>query len=68
MEKKIELLPPTMPNFISMKMPGGKKEDGLQNDFKISITELSAKEAEEYGELMKRSFIEHHKSKLTKQL
>ncbi len=33
MEKKIELLPPTMPNFISMKRPVGKKDHGdIDND------------------------------------
>lgn len=63
MEKRMKLLPPMMPNFISMERPAGLRQEGFKDDFKISITELSLIEAEQYGELMKQSFIQHHKEK-----
>lgn len=65
MEKKIKLLPPMMPNFISMEMPAGLKQDGLNIERgKLSITDLTKEEAEEYGELMKQEFIKHWSNKV----
>lgn len=61
MEKKIKLLPPSMPNFISIETPPRPRQWGLQEGYKIRVCELSDTEAEEYGELMKQTFIEHHK-------
>lgn len=64
MEKKLKLLPPMMPNFISVDRPVGKRQDGFNADnFKFPIQELSEEEAIEYGELMKQTFIEHWKNK-----
>ena len=62
MEKKFKLLPPTMPNFISMETPVGKRQDGIGEPRRISIAEFSEEEAEQYGELMKQTFIEHCKN------
>lgn len=60
MDKKFKMLPPTMPNFIAMEIPDsnayGKKPA-------ISITQLTKEEAEQYGELMKQSFINHWEKK-----
>jgi hypothetical protein len=53
MEKKFELLPPIMPNFIRLKS---------QSDT-FPIAKLTKAEAEEYGELMKQEFIKHWKNK-----
>lgn len=50
MEKKIELLPPHMPNFIRTSI--GQT---------IPIGNLYEDEAEVYGELMKKEFIKHWK-------
>lgn len=65
MEKKIRLLPPVMPNFISVEIPEWSQVEGIK-DFKISIADLTDKEAEEYGELMKQQFIAHHHNKYRK--
>lgn len=65
MEKKIKLLPPMMPNFISTEMPSGERQDGLNIERgKFSITDLTKEEAEEYGELMKQEFIKHWRFKV----
>jgi hypothetical protein len=53
MEKKFELLPPMMPNFVRLRQDGFKVSEGLP------ITDFTKKEAEEYGELMKQTFIAH---------
>lgn len=63
MEKKLKLLPPMMPNFISIERPIGQRQDGFNLNFKIDILELSEEEVVEYGELMKQTFIEHWKNK-----
>ena len=61
MEIKVKLLPPLMPNFISMETPPRPRQEGLQERPKVRVCELSDIEAEEYGELMKQTFIKHHK-------
>lgn len=61
MERKVKLLPPMMPNFISIESPPRPRQEGLVERYKISVSELTNDEAVEYGELMKQTFIEHHK-------
>lgn len=61
MEKKVKLLPPLMPNFISIETPPRPRQEGLQEKYKIRVCELTESEAIEYGELMKQTFIQHHK-------
>lgn len=64
MNKTIKLLPPMMPNFIFQEMPTVKREDGFDPDRgKIPITDLTEAEAEEFGELMKKTFIKHWRNK-----
>lgn len=53
MEKKVKLLPPIMPNFARIE-----QSQGMVNA-SIPIRKFTATEAEEYGELMKQTFIEH---------
>jgi hypothetical protein len=66
MKKSFELLPPMMPNFISYKIPPRPRQEGFNADGnKLPIEELSKDEAEEYGELMKQTFIQHWQSKTT---
>lgn len=64
MEKKLKLLPPSMPNFISFEQPPGLRQDGMKS-FGIPITELNEQEAAEYGEFMKQSFIDHWNKRRT---
>lgn len=51
MEKKIKVLPPMMPNFIKLE---------IDNSW-ISVQNLTQDEAEQFGELMKQTFINHWK-------
>ena len=66
MNKEFKLLPPTMPNYISIEQSIKQRQDGF-NPFTISVSELSFEEAEQYAELIKQSFIEHHKNKVINQ-
>ena len=66
MEKKFELLPPTMPNFARFKKEAGLRQDGFKVDEDFPISNFTKQEAEEYGELMKQTFIAHWESKQPK--
>jgi hypothetical protein len=60
MKKTFKIKPPIMPNYVQLEMPPGKRQDGLQMDKgKIPISDLTREEAEEFGELMKQTFIKH---------
>ncbi len=63
MEKKFEVLPPTMPNFVRFKKEAGLRQDGYKVDGGFPITNFTEKEAEEFGELMKQEFIKHYNKK-----
>ena len=63
MQKKFEILPPSMPNFVHFKKEAGLKQDGIKIDDGFSIGNFTREEAEEYGELMKQTFIEHWERK-----
>jgi len=67
MELKVKLLPPMMPNFISIEMPPRPRQKGLPEGYKIRVCELTDEEAIEYGELMKQTFIQHHKEHLERE-
>ena len=65
MEKKFELSPPGMPNFISVDIGTTVRR---QDDFDprrniIPVASLTEEEAVEYGELIKQTFIRHWKNK-----
>jgi hypothetical protein len=64
MEKKFELLPPTMPNFIQFKREAGLKQDGFKVDGGLPISELTESEANEYADLMRATFITHWMNKV----
>jgi hypothetical protein len=59
MEKKIELLPPSMPNFVRFQLPATLRQEGFKQSEAISVKDFTREEAEEYGELMKQTFIKH---------
>lgn len=69
MEKRFEVLPPTMPNFVRFKKEVGLKQDGFKVDEGFPISDFTIDEAYEYAELMKQTFIKHweekHKFKTT---
>ncbi len=56
MDKKFELLPPIMPNFIKVNIGQVIMRDETNS---INVSDLSSDEAEAYGELMKQTFIKH---------
>jgi len=56
MEKKFKVMPPLMPNYIRIE-----RDKSL-----VDIVDLSENEAEQYGELMKQTFIAHWKKLKTK--
>ena len=59
MGKKFEVLPPTMPNYVRFNKEAQLKQDGFKVDEGFDIANFTRKEAEEFAELMKISFIEH---------
>lgn len=63
MEKKFEILPPMMPNFVRFKKEVGLRQDGFKVDEGFPIVNFTKQEAEEYAELMKQTFIKHWQSK-----
>lgn len=65
MKIDFELLPPTMPNFISYKTNPGRRQDGFKSDKVIPVSSLTKEQAEEYAELMKQTFLNHWQNKTT---
>lgn len=64
MEKKFELLPPLMPNFVRFKQEAGLRQDGFKVNDGFPIIDFTQKEAEEYAELMSKAFMEHWRNKV----
>lgn len=64
MEKKFEVLPPMMPNFVRFKNKAGLRQDGFKVDEGFPISNFTKEEAEEYGELMKQTFIVHWQNRV----
>ncbi len=56
-----------MPNFISVETPPRPRQEGFSDGYKIRVSELSNEETIEYGELMKQSFIKHHKEHIARE-
>jgi hypothetical protein len=67
MDLKVKLLPPMMPNFISIETPARPKQEGFKEGYGIRVCELTNEEAEQYGELMKQAFIQHHKEHVARE-
>lgn len=63
MKKLFEVLPPMMPNFVRFKKETSLRQDGVKADEGFPILNFTKEEAEEYGELMKQTFINHWQSK-----
>lgn len=68
MEIKVKLLPPTMPNFIGYESPAKPRQEGFKLDGAcMAVSDLTNEQAEEYAELMKQTFLNHHANKKNKQ-
>jgi hypothetical protein len=63
MEKRFEVLPPLMPNYIGIKKEAALKQDGFKADQGFDIANFTKEEAEEYADLMRKTFIEHWKAR-----
>jgi len=63
MEKRFEVLPPMMPNFVRFKKEAGLKQDGFKVDEGFPIAKFTKQEAQEYAELMYKTFMEHWEKK-----
>lgn len=63
MEKKFKILPPIMPNYVRFEKGYGLRQDGFKSDEGFPISNFTRQEAEEYGELMKQTFIKHWEGK-----
>lgn len=59
MEKKFEVLPPTMPNFVRFKKEAGLRQDGYKVDEGFDIANFTKEEAQEFAELMRVTFLVH---------
>lgn len=59
MEKKLEIKPPTMPEFILFKTNFAPRQNGFNPPQGLPIETLTKEEAEEFAELMKTTFIKH---------
>lgn len=61
MEKTFKIVAPTMPDYVQLERPGGRRQDGISFDKGFPIRDFTREEAEEFGELLKTTFIEHWK-------
>lgn len=59
MERKLKIVPPTMPNFFHYEMPARPREEGFKPAPSIPIEELTEEEANEFAEMMKLEFLKH---------
>jgi hypothetical protein len=59
MEKTFKVLPPTMPNFVRFEKSVGLRQDGFQKDEGFDIANFTKEEAQDFAELMYRTFMEH---------
>lgn len=66
MEKIFKVLPPKMPNFVRFEKSAVIKKDGLKEDDWYDIANFTKQEAEDFAELMYRTFIEHYEKRKTK--
>lgn len=67
MEYNFELLPPTMPNFIYLKLPPRPRGEGFKEGVNIDIVDLTEDQAIQYSELMRDSFMMHWRERRAKQ-
>lgn len=63
MEKKFEVMPPTMPNFVRFKKEG-VLGFGYKLDEGFDIASFTLDEAKEYAKLMHDAFLEHWRKRV----
>ena len=66
MEKKFEVLPPIMPNFVCFKKEAGLRQDGFKVDNGFDIADFTTEEALEFAEMMKQEFLKHWAERVAK--
>lgn len=66
MEKRFKVLPPSMPNFVRFEKESQLKQDGFKVDEGFDIKNFTEKEAEEFAELMKQTFLKHYHTRKNK--
>ena len=66
MNKLFKVLPPTMPNFVRFEKEANLKQDGFKVDEGFDIKNFTEKEAIEFAELMKQTFLAHWKQRSQK--
>lgn len=66
MEKKFEVLPPTMPNFVRFKKETALRQDGFKVYEGFDIANFTTEEAHEFAELMKQEFLKHWANRVIK--
>ena len=59
MEKIFKVLPPTMPNFVRFEKESQLRQDGFKVDDGFDIANFTKKEAQDFAELMYKTFMEH---------
>jgi hypothetical protein len=59
MEKRFEVLPPTMPNFVRFKHEPQLRQDGFKVNEGFDIANFTKEEADEFAQLMYDSFLTH---------
>lgn len=59
MDFNVKLVMPMMPNFLSIQMPPGRREDGFKEGPKISVADLSDEQVEQFISLWGEAFREH---------
>jgi len=63
MKKDFEILPPSMPNFVRFKLPTLPKQDGFAEIPGYDIANFTEKEAIEFSDIMKATFMEHWRNR-----
>ncbi len=55
-----------MPNFVRFEKPPGLRQDGIKTNEGFDIAHFTKKEAEDFAELMYRTFMEHWEKRKSK--
>jgi hypothetical protein len=64
MDKSFRLQPPPIANFIFIEAKPGLKQEGFTPGIKILISDLSESEADEYANLIRKTFLIHWANKV----
>lgn len=68
MEIKFKLLPPIMPNFLKYEAPSGNLRAEINGVTSIAVSDLTAEQAKQYGQLMADEFFRHWQIKVAQKV